>query len=128
MNRVYQPVVLQKTKELITILEETNFFKEYQIESTEYAELYFKNLLTEKFILGQLDITDDVDLEIFTDTEFGEILNRIISGSVLYELKAKGLVNSYEDEDTEETFFLTSKGKKYIEDEFKDSSSNLTEE
>lgn len=128
MNRVYQPVVLQKTKELITILEETNFFKDYQIESTEYAELYFKNLLTEKFILGQLDITDDVDLEIFTDTEFGEILNRIISGSVLYELKAKGLVNSYEDEDTEETFFLTSKGKKYIEDEFKDSSSNLTEE
>ena len=119
MKRVYQPVVIQKTKEIITILEETNFFTEYQIESTEYAELFFKNLLTEKFILGQLDESDDVDLEIFTDDEFGEILRRIIQGSVLYELKNKCLINSYEDEDTEETFFLTKKGKQYIEEEFK---------
>ncbi len=50
----------------------------------------------------------------FTEEEFETLLKEIIAGTVLEELKSKGLVGSYEDEDTEEMFFLTPKGKKYL--------------
>jgi predicted transcriptional regulator len=42
------------------------------------------------------------------------MLREIVAGSVLYELKDKGLVDSYQDDTTEEMFFLTKKGKKLI--------------
>ena len=41
-------------------------------------------------------------------------LKEIIAGTLLNELKNKGLVNSYEDDDTEETFFLTDEGKEHL--------------
>jgi DNA-binding PadR family transcriptional regulator len=40
-----------------------------------------------------------------------------VAGSILYELKDKGYVNSYEDDNTEEMFFLTKKGKKYLKND-----------
>jgi len=44
------------------------------------------------------------------------ILRELVAGSVLYDLKDQGLVDSYQDENTEEMFFLTKKGKKLIKD------------
>jgi len=40
----------------------------------------------------------------------------MVAGSVLNELKNSGLVDSYEDDNTEEMFFLTKKGKKLLKD------------
>ena len=40
-----------------------------------------------------------------------QFLKEIIAGSLLYELQAKGIVDSIEDENNEERFFLTDKGK-----------------
>ena len=69
------------------------------------------NIFTEKFINGLL--TDD-DVELFGEEEFDILLKELVAGSILFELKEKGFVDSYEDEDTEEMFFLTDEGKKYV--------------
>ena len=51
---------------------------------------------------------------LYNDEEFDVILREIVSGSILYELKDKGYINSYEDDKTEETFFLTEEGRKML--------------
>jgi len=118
MNKVYQPVVIEKCNEIIQILKESNFFEDYEINDTEYIEKYLKDKLTTKFINGELDSEADADLEIFTEDEFEIMLREMVSGSILYELKKKGFVNSYDDENTEEMFFLTEQGKEYMRKNF----------
>jgi hypothetical protein len=110
MDRIYQPIVIEKANEIIEDL--YDFFIEYQIDSTEFAKKYLCDKLTEKFIVGELDEDEMGGIFLFTEDEFETILKELIAGSVLYELKEKGLVDSYEDDTTEEMFFLTNKGKK----------------
>jgi hypothetical protein len=114
MNKIYQPIVIEMTNEIITDLTETEFFADYEIQSTVFAEKYLLDKLTEKFILGELENEDDEFLGVFNDDEFEVVLREIVAGSVLYELKERGLVDSYEDETTEEMFFLTKKGKRVM--------------
>jgi hypothetical protein len=114
MNKIYQPVVIEMTNEIISDLTESLFFEDYEIKSTVFAEKYLLDKLTEKFILGELENDDDEFLGVFNDDEFEVVLREIVAGSVLYELKEKGLVDSYEDETTEEMFFLTKKGKRVM--------------
>ena len=114
MNKIYQPIVIEMTNEIITDLTETEFFADYEIQSTVFAEKYLLDKLTEKFILGELEIEDDEFLGVCNDDEFEVVLREIVAGSVLYELKERGLVDSYEDETTEEMFFLTKKGKRVM--------------
>ena len=112
MSTIYQPIVLEKADAFIESLVESEFFKDYEIDSTDFAKKYICDRLTEKFISGQLDeITD----EFLTEEELDQYLREIVAGSLLYELKEKGLMNSYEDDDTEETFFLTDEGKVILE-------------
>ena len=66
------------------------------------------------FINGTLDSETD---ELFTEDEFDQLLKELVAGSLLYELKQKGLVDSYEDDATEEMFFLTEEGKKLLKNE-----------
>ena len=114
MNKIYQPIVIEMTNDIITDLTESEFFADYEIQSTVFAEKYLLDKLTEKFILGELENEDDEFLGVFNDDEFEVVLREIVAGSVLYELKEKGLVDSYEDETTEEMFFLTKKGKRVM--------------
>ena len=114
MSKIYQPIVIEMTNEIISDLIETDFFKDYEIESTEFAKKYLLDKLTEKFILGELENDEDEFLGVFNDDEVEVVLREIVAGSVLYELKEKGLVDSYEDETTEEMFFLTKKGKRVM--------------
>jgi hypothetical protein len=110
----YQPIVIEKTTEILCILEESNFFKDYEIENFDFAIKYLNDKLTEKFILGELDEESE---DLFEEEEFNVILREIIAGTILTELKQKGLVNSYEDDNTEELFFLTKKGKKMLKND-----------
>ena len=110
----YQPIVIEKTTEILCILEESNFFKDYEIENFDFAIKYLNDKLTEKFISGELDEESD---NLFGEEEFNVILREIIAGTILTELKHKGLVNSYEDDNTEELFFLTQKGKKMLKND-----------
>ena len=113
-NLIYQPIVIEKTTEILFILEETNFFKDYEIENFDFTIKYLNDKLTEKFILGELDEESD---DIFEEEEFDVILREIVAGSILTELKHKGIVNSYEDDNTEELFFLTKKGKNMLKND-----------
>ena len=114
MSKIYQPIVIEMANDIITDLTESEFFADYEIQSTVFAEKYLLDKLTEKFILGELENDDDEFLGVFNDDEFEVVLREIVAGSVLYELKEKGLVDSYEDDTTEEMFFLTKKGKRVM--------------
>jgi hypothetical protein len=116
MDKIYQPIVLEMCEEIISDLTESKFFEDYEIESTDFAKKYLCDKLTEKFILGELENDENEFLGVFNDEEFEVVLREIVAGSVLYELKKRGLVDSYEDETTEEMFFLTKKGKKLMKD------------
>ncbi len=113
MTKIYPPSVIEKTDDLIKILIEERFFDDYEIENYDFATNYLRDKLTEKFILGTLESEED---DVFTEEEYETILREIVAGSVLYELKEKGLVDSYEDDDTEEMFFLTEEGKKLLKE------------
>jgi hypothetical protein len=111
MSKIYQPIVIEETENLIEGLKESLFFDDYQIEDLTYVRQHLLDAMTDKFIKGELD--ENID-EIFTEDEFTKLLQELVAGSLLYELKQKGLVNSYEDENTEEMFFLTDEGKKFM--------------
>lgn len=112
MAKVYQPIVIEETDNIINGLIESDFFLDYGITDLTYSKQYFLDLFTKKYIDGDLD---NVEEELFTEDEFTKILIELVTGSTLDDLKNKGLINSYEDDETEETFFLTDMGKKVIE-------------
>ena len=111
MSKIYQPIVIKKTEEIIETLIESKLFEDYDINTTDFARKYFLDKLTEKFILGEIDLDYDM---LFTEEEFDTCIKEVVLGSIFTKLKENGYVNSYEDEDTEETFFLTEKGKEYL--------------
>ncbi len=112
MSKVYQPIVVENVENLIEGLKEADFFKEYEIEDLTFVRQHLLDVLTTKFIDGTLE---DPEM-MFSEEEFNSLLQEMVAGSILYELKNKGYVNSYEDEYTEEMFFLTKKGKRYLKD------------
>ena len=116
MSKIYQPIVLEQVESLILGLEESDFFSDYQIEDLTYVRQRLSDVLTEKFIDGTID--EDFE-DLFSEEEFEQLLKELVAGSILYELKDKGLINSYEDENTEETFFLTEEGKEQLKDKDK---------
>lgn len=125
MSKVYQQIVIQETDLLIEGLIDSKFFEDYEITDLTFAKQYILDLMNEKYISGLLGEEND---ELFSEEEFAKMLQEIVAGTVLYELKEGGFINSYEDDETEEMFFLTEKGKEYIENQRKDenqSSSNV---
>jgi hypothetical protein len=113
MSKIYQPIVIERADEMVEILSESNFFNDYEIENSGFAREYLLDKLTDKFIQGKYDFEED---ELFDEEEFEVVLREIVAGSILYELKEKGLVDSYEDDTTEEMFFLTEEGKRLLKE------------
>lgn len=110
MNKVFQPIVIDRANEFIETLKSINFFVENEIECSDYTLNYLCEVLTQKFIDGG-DLYSEFN-EMFTDEEGEEILGHIVAGTVLNNLKEKGILDSYEDENTEEVYFLSELGKK----------------
>lgn len=113
MSKIYQPIVIEETNNFIEGLSESGFFEDYQIVDLTFTNQHLLDLMTEKFITGELDGEDN---ELFTEDEFTKLLQELVAGSILYELKLKGYINSYEDDKTGETFFMTEDGKKLLKD------------
>ncbi len=111
MNKAYQPIVIEETEYFIEGLAESGFFEDYEIKDYTFVRTHLLDIFTEKFINGSLT---DEDTELFTENEFDTLLKELVAGSILFELKEKGIVDSYEDENTEEMFFLTDEGKKFM--------------
>jgi hypothetical protein len=109
MDKKYQPVVIEHVNAVIQILRETNFFKDYELENENFAEDYLCEKLTQKFIIGELDI------ELISDDEMGIYMREIIAGTILSELQEKGLIDSIEIDNSQEHFFLTDLGKDFAE-------------
>lgn len=109
MSKIYQPFIIEESNRIVESLEESGFFDEYQLSNKSFAVEVFCEKLTEKFIQGTLE-----ENEIFEQEEFTKCLQEIIAGTLLYELKDKGLINSYKDDETEEVFFLTTEGREYV--------------
>lgn len=111
MGITYQPIVIKKSEDIVFVLRETGFFEDYEIENEEFAFNYMCEKLTDKFIAGELNEGVEDDEHLFTEDEMEKFLREIIAGSLLYELRDKGLIDSIEDENNEEKFFLTNLGK-----------------
>jgi hypothetical protein len=113
MKPIYQPIVLKHAENIIEVFNESGFFEDYEIEDKSYAMGYLCDKLTDKFILGELN--EDIDEYVFTEDEMEKILREIIAGTYLTELQDKGLVDSIEDNNDEERFFLTDLGKEWAD-------------
>ena len=102
------PSIVQHHLETILMgLRESDFFTEYEI-----SEKYANKLLTDQLMDIYVRNPSMEDNDFFwTEEEFEVLLQKIVTGSIMYELVDDGVLKSYEDEDTEETFFLTEKGK-----------------
>lgn len=99
-------VVLHHVENILEGLRESFFFDDYKI-GEEYATKLLIKLVTEKYVE-----TPTLELDFFwSEEEFDFILKRIITGSIMYQLKNEGIMGSYEDDNTDEQFFLTKKGK-----------------
>lgn len=124
MSKIYQQIVLDECETIIITLTEMDFFKDYEIVDLTFVRKHLCDILTQKYIDGLLN---EDDISIFTEDEFEKLLRELAAGSVLFELKKKGFIDSYEDDDTEEIFFLSEKGKVYLQ-ELKENPSNSDKE
>jgi hypothetical protein len=70
----------------------TNFFKDFEIEDLSFAENHIKEFLIKKQNQGY-DITNEND-DLFDDEEFDELLQNIIAGSSITELKNNGVIRN----------------------------------
>lgn len=109
MKKTYQPFILEKADEILYLLKE-------DIESTEQIKNLLCDILTEKFIKGELSSEDPID-SIFDEEELLLFINEALIRNDLDNLIQQGLVNVLNDENGEEMFFLTEKGKKYVEED-----------
>lgn len=104
----FLPQIIEISDDIIDTLVKDEFFVDFEIKDLSYAKRRFCEELTTKFVNGELDIEDGC----FTEDEYDVILNEIIAEDLLRSLQKKGYVNSYEDDTTDEVFFLTEEGKK----------------
>lgn len=111
MNKTYQPFIIQMANDItVRIEQETSFFSEEEIKSTDYAVECLCELLTEKFLSGEIS-SDEEDLtSLLTETEFYQLLHMVSTQNALDGLVEKGLINSFDD-NGEEHYFLTDIGK-----------------
>jgi predicted transcriptional regulator len=107
----YLPKIQEITEELIATLVDDNYFTDFEISSEDYARKRISDELTRKFLENGLDNEDE---GYFTEEEFDTILKEIIAEDVLRSLQKNGLIDSYEDDETEEMFFLTDLGKNQV--------------
>jgi hypothetical protein len=108
------PIVTHHLENVLLGLRESHFFDDYEI-----TEKYAHKLLTDELMDIYVSNPSMENNEFFwSEEEFEVLLQKIVTGSIMYELVDDGVLNSYEDEDTEETFFLTEKGK-MLSDELK---------
>jgi len=107
MNKTYQPFVVKKSKEIITVIKD-------EIPYSEHATEHLCDILTQKFIDGRLNENDDLQ-DIFEPDELMVFIAQEKTYSDLKSLIEMGLVGVYDDEKSEDLFFLTEKGKVYME-------------
>lgn len=107
MNKTYQPFILDKAEEILEILKE-------DVKYTEFARNCMCDLLTEKFILGELSSEDSIQ-GIFNEDELLGFISETSLHEDLEHLIELGFIDYFEDSNNKENcYFLTEKGKEYM--------------
>lgn len=109
MKKTYQPFIIEKAEEILYLLKD-------DFEATEQIKNRLCDILTEKFIKGELSSDDPID-SIFDEEELLLFINEALIRKDLDHLIEEGLINVLNDENDEEMFFITEKGKKYVEED-----------
>lgn len=107
MSKTYQPFIIDKAEEILEILNE-------DVKYTEFAKNRLCDMLTEKFISGDLSSGDPI-LGLFNEEELLAFINETALHDDLEHLIEMGFVDYFEDEDNENCYFLTEAGKQYME-------------
>jgi hypothetical protein len=107
MKKTYQPFIIKKVNEILEILKD-------DINPSEHIKERLCMILTKKFIDGNLSAEDDVRMVFDSEEELLRFVNECYTYESLVSLMEKGFVNVYDDDD-DELFFLTEKGKQYVE-------------
>lgn len=103
----YPASVSELTEKLLSVLEDEKFFL---AEGADYDITFkrFADSCLNRWISGE-------DLENIPEDEFSNILNLSIIQSDLNGLAERGVLDVIEDENGEDKYFLTEKGKKEVE-------------
>jgi hypothetical protein len=107
MKKTYQPFIIEKADEILEALKE-------EISPSEHIKNRICDMLTEKFIKGELSADDDV-YDAFDDSDLISLLQMAKLYETLDSLIEKGLIGTLDDdENPEASYFLTEKGKLYM--------------
>ena len=106
----YLPEIVTIVDVMVETLRLDGFFDDFDIDSDEYIKKRLSDELTHQFITSELDYENGF----FTEEEYEKILKEVIAEDTLRSLQKNGLIDSYEDDKTEEVFFLTELGKKEL--------------
>ena len=101
-------VVRRKVETVLDVIRKSGYFEIFDLKE-DYARKEITHTVLEEYTK---QMSSNFEMT-WGDKKIGEMLSRIFVGSILHELKEEGIVGTYEDENTEEVFFLTKKGKKY---------------
>lgn len=105
MIKIFQPFIINKAEQLLEILKD-------DIECTERSKIRLCEILTKKFVQGDIDSETPI-CEILEKEEILSYINECCTYQDLMRLMDIGLIDSFDDN---ETFFLTEKGKKYVQE------------
>lgn len=108
MKKTYQPFIIKLAAEVIEILKD-------EIDNHEHAKEELCMLLTQKLIDGKISEGDDVRMIFESDDELFKFIGKCLTYDSMASLMEMGLVGVYDVEDKGEGFFLTEKGKLYME-------------
>jgi hypothetical protein len=106
MNKTYQPFIIEKAEEILEILKE-------DVTYTEFSKNRMCDMLTEKFISGDLSSEDPV-YGLFNEDELLDFISETALHDDLDALIEQGHVDYFEDENKETCYFLTEEGKRYM--------------
>lgn len=107
--KVYPQSVIDRSEQVIQILKEEGFYDQPDMNgTTEFSYKYFCDYFINHFIKGD-------ELQFGDEKEMDQHLNNILIGTIFFNLKKRGIVDSYEDDTTDEVFFLTQKGKNMVQ-------------
>jgi hypothetical protein len=107
MKKTYQPFIILKADEILEILKE-------DVKYSDFIKNRLCDLLTDKFINGKLCSEDPIE-DIFNEDELVGFISEALTYDSIKHLMELELVNSFNDGNNEDCFFLTEKGKLYVE-------------
>jgi hypothetical protein len=108
MKKTYQPFIIEKANQILEILQD-------DVQYSEFAINRLCDILTDKFIQGELSSDDPIDMIFDDEEEMLSFINEAILHMDLSNLIDLELIGCFVDDNNEESYYITENGKKYVE-------------